>query len=350
MGKQGLNSLEGIPPKTENSRTAGVSNVMGQVKVAIVLPLLNYLRRNGYAQALPPLHDPAQAISAEAWLALYQNAIAVTGDAALPLRVGAAIQPSDYSMLGFAAMSCVSLAQAIAVMQRYEQLLQEVNATGLEVHGDRAELQWLPYLGPISPIFMQLALSSWAAVARQLTGRPQQVFEAHFTFARPADADHYQQIFGQPARFSQPMTKLVFDRMLLEQPLLFGDAQTNQILLQKAEEQLLQADDSSIVCSVRQHIAASPASGRLNVEAVAEALQISPRKLQLLLANEGSSFRKLLHEALFQRAREYLADPAIRVSEVAFLLGYSEQSPFQTAFKNWAGMTPGAYRKTRLAG
>jgi AraC-like DNA-binding protein len=320
---------------------------MGQVKLAIVLPLLNYLRRHGYAQEL---HDPTQTMSSEAWLALYADAIQLTGDTALPLRVGAAIQPSDYSMLGFAAMSCITIEQAIAVMQRYERLIQEVNATGFAVDGEHAELQWLPYLGPVSPIFMQLALASWAAVARQLTGRPQQTFEAHFTFPRPANAEVYQEIFGQPAKFSQPVTKLVFERTFLHQPVLFGDAATNQILLQKAEEQLQQVGDSSIVYSVRQRIAASQASGKLSVEAVAEELQMSPRKLQQLLTNQGSSFRKLLHEALFQRAKDYLADPAIRVSEVAFLLGYSEQSPFQAAFKNWAGITPGAWRRMTLEG
>jgi AraC-like DNA-binding protein len=124
---------------------------------------------------------------------------------------------------------------------------------------------------------------------------------------------------------------------------LFGDPQTNQILLAKAEEQLQQAGESGIVVSVRQCLAAG---GKLSVEAVAEDLQMSPRKLQQLLANEGSSFRKLLHEALFQRAKAYLSDPAISVSEVAALLGYSEQSPFQTAFKNWAGVTPGVWRKS----
>jgi AraC-like DNA-binding protein len=318
---------------------------MGQVKLAIVLPLLNYLRRHGLAPELlvvDTLHDPTQTIASEDWLALYQRAIDATGDAGLPLRVGAAIQPSDYSMLGFAAMSCVTLEQAIAVMQRYERLVQEVNATGLAMDATSAELQWLPYLGPVSPIFMQLALASWAAVARQLTGRPQQTFEAHFTFARPADTAMYQEIFGQPARFSQPMTRLVFERAFLHHPVVFGDAQTNQILLAKAEEQLQQAGASGIVFDVRQRLAAG---GKLSVEAVAEDLQMSPRKLQQLLASEGSSFRKLLHEALFQRAQTYLADPSISVGEVAALLGYSEQSPFQTAFKNWAGMTPGAWRK-----
>jgi hypothetical protein len=74
-----------------------------------------------------------------------------------------------------------------------------VNATALLLDGDRAELQWLPYRGPISPIFMQLALASWAAVGRQLTGM-QLLFEAHFTFAAPPRDEAYLAAFGCPPR------------------------------------------------------------------------------------------------------------------------------------------------------
>lgn len=320
---------------------------MGQVKAATALPLLNYLRRSGsaHADAIAPAFSGGEHISSECWLVLYEQAIALSGDPALPLRVGASVQSSDYSMLGFAAMSCTTLGKAIEVMLRYERLVQDVNSTILAVDGAWAELQWLPYRGPISPIFMQLALASWAAVGRQLSGKPQ-AFEAHFTFAEPDHADVCRTIFGRPARFSQPMTKLVFERAFLDLPVVSGDSQTNQILLQKAEEQLLQARESEIVCQVRQCIA----SGHASVEAVAEELCMSPRKLQQQLTTAGSNFRKLLHEAQFQRAKAYLSDPAVSVSEVAALLGYSEQSPFQHAFKNWAGMTPGAYRKLRLRG
>jgi AraC-like DNA-binding protein len=194
---------------------------------------------------------------------------------------------------------------------------------------------------------MQLALASWAAVGRQLSGQPQ-AFEAHFTFAEPEHAEVCQAIFGRPAKFSQPVTRLVFERAFLDQPVMSGDSQTNQILLQKAEEQLLLAGDSETVYRVRQRIGANLSSGRLSVESVADELGVSTRTLQQQLTRDGSSFRKLLHEAQFQRAKAYLSDPAVSVSEVATLLGYSEQSPFQHAFKNWAGMTPGAYRKLRL--
>lgn len=318
---------------------------MGQVKAATALPLLNYLRRAGsaHADALAPAFAGSEHLSSECWLALYEQAIALSGDPALPLRVGASVRSSDYSMLGFAAMSCTTLGKAIEVMLRYERLLQDVNATALALDGDWAELQWLPLHGPASPVFMQLALASWAAMGRQLSAQPQP-FEAHFTFAEPDHAEVCRAIFGRPARFSQPMTKLVFERSFLDQPVVSSDRQTNQILLQKAEQQLRQAAESEIVRLVRQRIAA----GRASVEAVAGDMRMSPRKLQQQLTSAGSSFRKLLHEAQFQRAKAYLSDPAVSVGDVAALLGYSEQSPFQHAFKNWAGMTPGAYRRQRL--
>lgn len=39
-----------------------------------------------------------------------------------------------------------------------------------------------------------------------------------------------------------------------------------------------------------------------------------------------------------------LADPALAQTDVALLLGYTEQSSFIRAFRSWTGMTPGEYR------
>ena len=44
-------------------------------------------------------------------------------------------------------------------------------------------------------------------------------------------------------------------------------------------------------------------------------------------------------------ARRYLADPALSISEVAFLLGFSEPSAFHRAFRRWTGTTPAEARK-----
>jgi AraC-like DNA-binding protein len=86
--------------------------------------------------------------------------------------------------------------------------------------------------------------------------------------------------------------------------------------------------------------------GDATLAGVAKALKMSERSLQRRLADEGATFDALLDDVRRQLSLRYLADPAIAVSEVAYLLGYSEPSPFHRAFKRWTGTTPTEARRT----
>ena len=81
---------------------------------------------------------------------------------------------------------------------------------------------------------------------------------------------------------------------------------------------------------------------------VASQLAISPRTLQRALQDDGRSFSGLVDEVRCELAKNYLTDASLGVVDLAFLLGFSEQSAFQRAFKRWTGMTPGDYRQQRL--
>ncbi|MBZ0119629.1 MAG: helix-turn-helix transcriptional regulator [Sandaracinaceae bacterium] len=77
---------------------------------------------------------------------------------------------------------------------------------------------------------------------------------------------------------------------------------------------------------------------------MAKGLATSARTLQRTLRDEGSSFAALLDQARAATARAYLRDPALSLAEIAWLLGFSDQSTFSRAFKRWTGATPGAFR------
>ena len=68
------------------------------------------------------------------------------------------------------------------------------------------------------------------------------------------------------------------------------------------------------------------------------------------LSASGTSFQVLLKDVRAQLAKRYLTNPRLSLSEVAFLLGYSEPSAFHRAFRKWTGTTPVEYRESSSIG
>ncbi len=78
----------------------------------------------------------------------------------------------------------------------------------------------------------------------------------------------------------------------------------------------------------------------LNMTAVARDLGVSEWTLQRPISEEGTSFRQLLAEARQRLTRQYLAQPAIEMNEIAFLLGYEDPSSFYRVFRACEGHDP----------
>ena len=90
--------------------------------------------------------------------------------------------------------------------------------------------------------------------------------------------------------------------------------------------------------------------GKANVETVAKALALSVRTFQRRLGEHGVVFKTLVDQLRRELALQYLADGKADLTEIAFLVGYSELSAFDRAFRRWTGSTPVAARKELRAG
>ena len=126
-----------------------------------------------------------------------------------------------------------------------------------------------------------------------------------------------------------------------------GDRETSryfrqqcQVLIGKLKGQSHFADD------VRMILLARPGEFP-TIEQAAEQLNLSTRTLRRRLKEEGCSFRELLNEVRFQMARDYLTETRLPLSEISWLLGYTEPGNFSHAFNRWCGLTPRAYRNQR---
>jgi AraC-like DNA-binding protein len=136
---------------------------------------------------------------------------------------------------------------------------------------------------------------------------------------------------------------MYFDTAALNRPLPAGDdalAAENEKILQRYLREMEAGDFSN---KVRQALAQTLPSGRVTEEDVAQRLNRSVSSLQRYLRAEGTGYREILERTREQLARDYLASGEHPIAEIAYLLGYADQSTFTRAFKRWTGMSPGAY-------
>ncbi|WP_256594857.1 helix-turn-helix transcriptional regulator [Pseudomonas sp. OV226] len=77
-------------------------------------------------------------------------------------------------------------------------------------------------------------------------------------------------------------------------------------------------------------------------------MAMSRRSLQRKLAERGVSYRILLDRLRHDLAKRYLITPSTSLTDIAFLLGFSEHSAFARAFKRWQGSLRRAFAFSRL--
>lgn len=85
-------------------------------------------------------------------------------------------------------------------------------------------------------------------------------------------------------------------------------------------------------------------TGEPSLKNLSQILNIPSRTLQRRLREKGMSFKELLEDSRKQLAKDYLKNKHLSLTDIAFLLAYSEQSAFTRAFKAWFSRSPKDYR------
>ncbi|MET0594529.1 MAG: helix-turn-helix domain-containing protein, partial [Polyangiaceae bacterium] len=156
----------------------------------------------------------------------------------------------------------------------------------------------------------------------------------------------YEKAIGCKVRYSAGDTRLVLPQRLLERPLfaphpgLFAYLEKHASALQSKVP-----DSASMAGKVRKLVADRVREGEPEQRTIAKRLGLSERTLQRRLQAENVTFADLVDEVRADLARMYLNDPKLAVFEVAFLLGYSEPSAFNRAFRRWTGLSPSQFRR-----
>ena len=98
------------------------------------------------------------------------------------------------------------------------------------------------------------------------------------------------------------------------------------------------------VGQVRREIVRELHGGLALRDTIAQNLNMSPRTLQRRLEDNGVAYAELMDDVRAELAKNKLHSSELSLAEIGFLLGFSEQSSFNRAFKRWTGKTPKEYR------
>jgi AraC-like DNA-binding protein len=156
-------------------------------------------------------------------------------------------------------------------------------------------------------------------------------------------------VFGAPCVYGAPTSYGRFDAALLDRPVPNADASMFQVLQRHAEDLLAARQRATaqprIVAAVRERVAGRLADDRARLDAVAADLGLTPRTLQRKLAEAGASFQAVHDAVRRELAEELLREGRLNLADVAYLLGYREQSSFIRACREWFGVTPARRRE-----
>ncbi|MFG6415225.1 AraC family transcriptional regulator ligand-binding domain-containing protein [Roseateles sp. DC23W] len=266
--------------------------------------------------------------------------------ATFPLRLARGIAPRHFGVVGFAALACGTLGEALQRLERHHRAVYDVNPAHMRMYEQGLSIEWGVERGRPGALVDETAIASLVQLTRDMTGRPLRPLAVDFVNACPADTRPYEDFFGAPVRFGQPGTRLLLALQDLALPLRGADADLLALLDAQAEQLLQQvAGVDGPLAAWRQALVGLIRSGRTSLPELAASLQMSPRSLQRRLAAQGHGFQALLSDTRRQLAEAYLRDPHVELAEVALLLGYSEQSAFTRAFRQWTGQAPLQWRR-----
>jgi AraC-like DNA-binding protein len=116
------------------------------------------------------------------------------------------------------------------------------------------------------------------------------------------------------------------------------------VLINQLERLRRSSSKPTFVEQVEAYVSAALPAGNCTVRRCSIELGTSIRTLQKRLAEQETIFSEIVEKQRIDIARHALITRSKKLVEVAYSLGYADQTGFGRAFKRWTGVTPKEFR------
>jgi AraC-like DNA-binding protein len=298
------------------------------------------------------LSNPDARIPIEQVDALWRKAYQLARDPDLALHAIEVLPFGAYRVIDFLASNAPTVGAAIGKVSDYFPLINDTVSLPYAVGARQVTVGLTAPLHPavITRPYAEYTLAAVFLRTRIATNQRYPLKCVEFSHPRPGSIREHERIFECSVTFGADVCQLVIARNVWDTPRTGSDPVLFDVLDAHARMLLEQRPASlDIAAHVRKAIAAELRGGNPSLASVAARLAMSPRTLQRRLRDQGILFNDVLDTMRFRAAKAYLAPGDIAGAEVAYLLGFAEQSSFDRAFKRWSGgLTPTEYRRSAV--
>jgi AraC-like DNA-binding protein len=276
------------------------------------------------------------------WIAKQQS-----GDNAFAFKVADHLHPSYLGAIGYAWLTSATLRKACQRLERYSKML----ADNLSVELMDQDAEFLVFVESTAQDLLDPAMRERIRLAilirlfRLNCGDSFNASRICFQHAEPTDTETYYAFFKCGLEFSSPRTVVVLPRSVADSPLPGFDAHLVTMHDKMILDYLARLDKSDIAGRTRALLLEHLPSGKVNIDDIAGELHMSARSLRRKLGRQGLAFKGLLAGIRRDLGEKYIRDKSLSLTEISFLLGFSDTSSFSRAFKSWTGISPSAARK-----
>jgi AraC-like DNA-binding protein len=297
--------------------------------------------------------DRQYRISAAAQSMLLELASNALNDAALGFHLATEANPREAGMLFYVASAAKTVSEALALFERYFRIVNEAVHLKLKRMPNKAVLQ-VSFVGLPRHRVQQNAEFGIAVILRalrQAVGGNIRPTKVSFIGGRASSLREFERFYGCPVEFGASSDRLEFSVGTLTLPLVTEDQDLLETLkpICDAASRERGTRGGTLRDHVENELQKVLPHGKMSKPNIAKALGMSARTLSRRLADEHVTFAEVVDDLRRSLALQYLKDPGVSLSQIAWLLGYERATSFNHAFRRWTGRSPSAQRQVATA-
>lgn len=287
---------------------------------------------------------------------IFERCTKATGNDLFGLQLLDRVDLRDVGLLWYLAVNSPNLRSCVKNIRRYYQLEQNferitvTDETLSNTHPDTIVISQHSELFPIQSN-QQLDEFSWLGflmACRRLTNNDLAPVEVGLRHHRSNNAKAIEQYCKCSVEFgvTENFIRLTLDQYLLPIPtndhklLSILEAHANDLL-----EKQVKATPSFEHQVIKMVVEQLP-RGKAKAKIIAKELAVSERTLARRLSEHETNFGAIIDDVRKNLFTRFIKESELSLSQIAYLLGYSEQAAMNKSVKRWTGKTPRKHLET----